>query len=72
MKQKTSLRITGDDAVRDVLERHPALRAILADAGLDLCCGGAHPIAFAARAHGIILKPLLAELNAALAAENKK
>ncbi|MBI4348655.1 MAG: DUF542 domain-containing protein [Elusimicrobia bacterium] len=59
--------ITLADTVNEVAERHPALKEILARRGLDLCCGGVHPLAMAAQAHGVDPDALLAELNAALA-----
>ena len=57
--------ITGDETVKELAERSPALHAILHEAGLDLCCGGAHPLKMAAKAHGVDLPELLARLNAA-------
>lgn len=57
--------ITGEQTVSEIAERAPALRAILHGHGLDLCCGGAHPLAMAAQAHGVDLSLILAELNAA-------
>ena len=54
--------------VKDVLARHPATAPILAEAGFDLCCGGRHPLEFAAKAHGVELPPLLARLQAAAGA----
>ena len=59
--------ITGEQTVSDIAERSPAMRAILHDRGLDLCCGGVHPLAMAAQAHGVDLQLLLDELNAAAA-----
>ena len=52
--------------VRETLERWPATRAVLVSRGLDLCCGGVHPVAMAARAHGVDPDALLAELRAAV------
>ena len=51
--------------VKDVLARHPATAPVLAELGFDLCCGGKHPLEFAAQAHGVELAPLLARLQAA-------
>ena len=58
--------ITLAHTVNEVAERHPAMREILARHGLDLCCGGVHPLAMAAQAHGVDPEALLQELNAAL------
>lgn len=54
-----------DLTVSETIERWPATRAVLASRGLDLCCGGVHPVAMAARAHGVDPNILLAELRAA-------
>lgn len=59
--------ITGEMLVKDVAERWPAAQAVLVRRGLDLCCGGVHPLSMAAKAHGVALRPLLAELNEAIA-----
>ena len=53
--------------VRETMERWPATRAVLVARGLDLCCGGVHPVAMAARAHGVDPDVLIAELRAAAA-----
>jgi uncharacterized protein (DUF2249 family) len=59
--------ITGDMLVKDIAAKSPATHAVLARRGLDLCCGGIHPLSMAAQAHGVELQELLEELNAALA-----
>lgn len=59
--------ITGEQTVSEIAERSPAMRAILHGHGLDLCCGGVHPLAMAAQAHGVDLQLILAELNAVAA-----
>lgn len=59
-------RITLDQTVNEVSERYPAARKVLARHGIDLCCGGVHPIAMAAQAHGVDARALLAELNEAV------
>lgn len=57
--------VTAEQTVAQIAERSPALREILRRRGLDLCCGGVHPLRMAAQAHGVELGPLLEELNAA-------
>jgi uncharacterized protein (DUF2249 family) len=65
----TQTGITGESTVAEVYERHPATESVLAEHGLDLCCGGAHTLEFAAKAHGLEPDELLATLQAtALAA----
>lgn len=54
-----------DLTVRETMERWPQTRPVLVKHGLDLCCGGAHPVAMAAQAHGVNPAGLLAELRAA-------
>ena len=39
--------------IRDIVERWPDAMAILAPLGIDLCCGGAHPLAEALQLHAI-------------------
>lgn len=58
--------------VNDIAREWPEALPLLAAKGIDTCCGGAHTIAEAAAAHGLVLDDLLAELRAAgvaLAAE---
>lgn len=57
---------TLDMTVRDILARWPAAQAVLARRGLDLCCGGAHPLEMAARAHGFAPQDILDEVLHAL------
>ncbi|MCR4295783.1 MAG: DUF542 domain-containing protein [Elusimicrobia bacterium] len=52
----------------ETIERWPAARAVLVARGLDLCCGGVHPVGMAAQAHGVDPEILLAELRAAVSA----
>ena len=61
----TQTGITGDTTVAEAYERYPATAEPLADYGLDLCCGGVHPISFAADAHGVDPERLLADLQQA-------
>ena len=60
--------IHGEDRVKDVIKRHPAAQAVFARHGMDLCCGGEHPISTAAAAAGVDAEALLKELNAAAGA----
>ena len=54
-----------ETTVRDMIERWPSTGPVLVSRGLDLCCGGVHPVGMAARAHGVDPDALLAELRAA-------
>jgi hypothetical protein len=53
--------------VAEILERHPAARAVLAGFGLDACCGGAHPLEHACRAHRVPIEEVLEALRAVAA-----
>jgi hypothetical protein len=55
--------------VAEILRRHPAARPVLAGLGLDACCGGAHPLEFACRAHGVDLGRVIAGLEAVVRVE---
>ena len=54
-----------DQTVSEIAAFSPAMREILHKYGLDLCCGGVHPLRMAAQAHGVDLQRILSELNAA-------
>jgi uncharacterized protein (DUF2249 family) len=69
----TRVDISEEHTVAGVRSRHPATASVLAALGLDSCCGGAHALAFAARAHGVDLPQLLTKLrHAALASEDER
>jgi uncharacterized protein (DUF2249 family) len=63
----TQTGITGGSTVADVFEAHPAAASILAEHGLDLCCGGGHTLEFAAQAHGLEVEELVAAIQSAAA-----
>lgn len=51
--------------VNEVLRRHPATVAVFNAFGIDACCGGASPLAEAARGDGADPDALVAALEAA-------
>ena len=53
--------------LNEITVRHPIALAVLRDHGLDTCCGGALPLAEAARRHGIDPIALLEKLERAVA-----
>jgi iron-sulfur cluster repair protein YtfE (RIC family) len=57
--------------VQEILERWPLAAPALVTLGLDLCCGGVHPLRMAAEAHGLKPDEVLADVVAAVAAEEK-
>jgi hybrid cluster-associated redox disulfide protein len=58
--------ITKDMHVGEIARTWPETRKVFARYGLDLCCGGVHPLEYAAGKHGFDLDQVLAELNAAI------
>lgn len=42
-----------DWLIRDLVDAYPATMSLLEPLGLDLCCGGAHPLGEALDLHGI-------------------
>lgn len=62
---------TLDMTVKEILERWPRAAATLGGRGLDLCCGGVHPLRMAAQAHGLKPEEVLADLLADLARPEK-
>ena len=55
-------RLDPDDSVQEIAARFPGAAEVLARHHLDTCCGGAHPLRFAAERHGVPLEPLLEEI----------
>jgi regulator of cell morphogenesis and NO signaling len=60
-------KITEDLAVRDLIVRHPGMRALLERLGIDYCCGGQHTLKEAAAEKGLSLPAVLDGLNRAMA-----
>ncbi len=52
--------------VGDIAKIWPETMKVFARYGLDLCCGGVHPLNYAAQKHGFNLEKMLQELNAAV------
>ncbi len=57
--------ITLESTVSEVHEGFPSTATVIAEAGLDLCCGGGHTLEFAAGAHGLEPLQLLQDLQEA-------
>ena len=62
---------TAEMAVKDLAARWPAAARVLHRRGLDLCCGGAHPLSMAAAAHGQDAAEILAEIRDEIAREGR-
>ncbi len=63
---------TLDMTVRRILDLWPEIEPLLARRGLDLCCGGVHPLRMAAQAHGLNPDVVIAEILTALGAEARR
>lgn len=61
----TRVAISPTHTVASVQSRHPTTISVLAEFGLDACCGGAHTLEFASLAHGVDMTELLTRLEAA-------
>jgi iron-sulfur cluster repair protein YtfE (RIC family) len=44
--------ILANTLIRDLVETYPGTMAVLAPLGIDLCCGGSHPLGEALTLHG--------------------
>lgn len=51
-----------DRLIRDLVDAHPDLMTVLAPHGIDLCCGGGHPLGEALDLHDIPREPVLSEV----------
>lgn len=54
--------------IRDLVERWPTAMEVLTPLGIDLCCGGAHPLGEALDLHGFDRAEVLPRVVAAVAA----
>jgi regulator of cell morphogenesis and NO signaling len=55
--------------IRDLVEIQPRAREILAPYGIDLCCGGGHPLGEALDLHGVDRDDVIARLAAVIAGD---
>jgi iron-sulfur cluster repair protein YtfE (RIC family) len=55
--------------IRDLVAAQPATLTVLAPLGIDLCCGGAHPLGEALDLHGIPRADVLAAIARLLGIE---
>ena len=63
-----------DRLIRDLVEAHPETLGVLAPLGIDLCCGGGHPLGEALDLHGLdrdTILPRLARVVAGSAPETE-
>lgn len=62
---QTTVPVTAGMTVNETVQRYPNTLPHFTALGIDTCCGGAKPIAEAARRHGADAEQLLARLNEA-------
>ena len=55
--------------IRDLIEIEPRAMEILAPYGIDLCCGGGHPLGEALDLHGVDRDDVIARLAALVAGD---
>jgi iron-sulfur cluster repair protein YtfE (RIC family) len=67
MSQSIKTPIT-DMLIRDLVEQYPDTMRVLAPLGIDLWCGGGHPLGEALDLHGIDRTTVLSEIEAIVAA----
>lgn len=51
-----------DTLIRDLVNAYPEVMPVLAPYGLDLCCGGGHPLGEALDLHGAPKEHVIAEV----------
>lgn len=61
-----ALKAIETEQIRVLVERYPQIMPILSSYGMDLCCGGGHTVAEAAKAHGLDAAAVTAEVLAAI------
>lgn len=49
--------------IQDLVEQVPEAMGVLEPLGIDLCCGGGHPLGTALDLHGIDREPVVAEIK---------
>lgn len=56
--------------IRDLVAAYPQTLAVLAPLGIDLCCGGGHPLGEALTLHGLDRDTVLAQVAAVIQASS--
>jgi len=56
-----------DQLIRDLVEAYPETMTILGPLGIDLCCGGGHPLGEALDLHGLDRETILPRVASVLA-----
>lgn len=58
--------INPDARVGEIVQKWPKTMRVFAHHNLDLCCGGAHSLEYAAKQHHLDLDKLIADLDEAI------
>ena len=59
-----------DILIRDLVERYPDTMSVLAPLGIDLCCGGGHPLGEALDLHEIDRTSVMPQIEQIVAAQD--
>lgn len=60
-----------DHLIRDLVETYPETMTILEPLGIDLCCGGGHPLGEALDLHGFPRETVLPRIAQIVAASSR-
>ena len=71
MTETTKTSIT-DTLIRDLVERYPDTMRVLSPLGIDLCCGGGHPLGEALDLHEIDRATVLPQIEQIVAAQEEQ
>lgn len=52
-----------DRLIRDLVAEYPDVMTVLEPFGMDLCCGGGHPLGEALDLHGVPREPVVSEIS---------
>ncbi|HET7056066.1 MAG TPA: DUF542 domain-containing protein [Thermomicrobiales bacterium] len=61
-----------DTLIRDLVERYPDTMRVLSPLGIDLCCGGGHPLGEALDLHEIDRATVLPQIEQIVAAQTEQ
>lgn len=60
------------DRISEIVRRWPETMSVFARYNLDLCCGGAHSLEYAAERHHLNIEKLRVELDEAIQSRKKE
>jgi regulator of cell morphogenesis and NO signaling len=71
MTEATKTNIT-DTLIRDLVEQYPDTMRVLSPLGIDLCCGGGHPLGEALDLHEIDRATVLPQIEQIVATQAER